>query len=196
MLIRIFKFWQQMRWGSILSLSGLLLCSLYSYSVHAQEKKLPVVSHVELDKYLGLWYEVARKPIYFQQQCIQNVTARYTLNENGNVVVDNRCEDDEAKEKRSVGEAFVINQPYNSKLRVSFIPEAIRWLPVGRGDYWILKIDKTYQMALVGEPHRKYLWVLSRDPKPNPHVLSEYLKYASSLGYQLDDVIYTKQSHP
>ena len=79
---------------------------------------------------------------------------------------------------------------------MSFIPEAIRWLPVGRGDYWILKIDKSYQMALVGEPHRKYLWVLSRDPKPNPHLIGEYLKYASSLGYQLDDVIYTKQSHP
>ena len=185
---------QQSRWGFVISLFGLLF--LFSHVTYAEDKKLPVVSHVELDKYLGLWYEVARKPLYFQRDCVGNVTARYTLNENGNIVVDNRCEDGEAQEKRSIGEAFVINQPYNSKLRVSFIPEAIRWLPVGRGDYWILKIDKSYQMALVGEPHRKYLWVLSRDPKPNPHLIGEYLKYASSLGYQLDDVIYTKQSHP
>ena len=92
---------QQSRWGFVISLFGLLF--LFSHVTYAEDKKLPVVSHVELDKYLGLWYEVARKPLYFQRDCVGNVTARYTLNENGNIVVDNRCEDGEAQEKRSIG---------------------------------------------------------------------------------------------
>ncbi len=60
------------------------------------------------------------------------------------------------------GKLFVQNAPFNSKLKVSFLPEVIRWLPVGRGDYSVLKLDDDYQTALVGEPRRKYLWVLSR----------------------------------
>ena len=184
---------QYMKWKQLLAILLIVTCS---QTVQAQEKKLAVVSHVEIDKYLGLWYEVARKPFYFQQDCIKNVTARYTLNENGNVIVDNRCIEEDQQEKRSVGEAFVVNAPYNSKLKVSFIPEAIRWLPFGRGDYWILKLDKDYRMVLIGEPSRKYLWILAREPKPDPELVDAYLKYASTLGYQLQDVIFTQQSHP
>ncbi len=92
----------------------------------------------------------------------RNVSATYTLNENGNVTVDNRCYAQDGKLMQSIGEAFVQNPPFNSKLKVSFLPEAVRWLPVARGDYWILKIDDDYQTVLVGEPRRKYMWVLSR----------------------------------
>ncbi|QQN38436.1 lipocalin family protein [Acinetobacter sp. CS-2] len=161
---------------------------------YAQTKPLQTVEKVELDKYLGVWYEVARKPLYFQNKCDRDVTATYTLNENGNVVVDNRCYTKEGNLAQSIGEAFIENAPFNTKLKVSFLPEAIRWLPFGRGDYWVLKLDENYQTVLVGEPRRKYMWVLSRTPQPDQAVVNEYLEYAKSLGYDVGDVIHTKQT--
>ena len=161
---------------------------------YAQTKPLHVVEKVELDKYLGVWYEVARKPMYFQNKCDRDVSATYTLNENGNIAVDNRCYAQDGKLNQSSGEAFVQNAPFNSKLKVSFLPESIRWLPVGRGDYWILKISDDYQTVLVGEPKRKYMWVLSRSAQPDPAVVKEYLDYAQSVGFDLSDIIHTKQT--
>lgn len=161
---------------------------------YAQTKPLHVVEKIELDKYLGVWYEVARKPMYFQNKCDRDVSATYTLNENGNIAVDNRCYAQDGKLNQSSGEAFVQNAPFNSKLKVSFLPESIRWLPVGRGDYWILKIADDYQTVLVGEPKRKYMWVLSRSAQPDPAVVKEYLDYAQSVGFDLSDIIHTKQT--
>ncbi|MFH7765757.1 lipocalin family protein [Acinetobacter sp. BSP-28] len=161
---------------------------------YAQTKPLQTVERVELDKYLGVWYEVARKPLYFQNKCDRDVTATYTLNENGNIGVDNRCYTKDGQLNQSIGEAFVKNAPFNTKLKVSFLPEAIRWLPLGRGDYWVLKLDDDYQTVLVGEPRRKYMWVLSRTPQPDQAVIHEYLEYAKSVGYDLSDVIHTKQT--
>jgi apolipoprotein D and lipocalin family protein len=161
---------------------------------YAQTKSLHTVEKVELDRYLGVWYEVARKPMYFQNKCDRDVTATYTLNENGNVGVDNRCYSKDGKLNQSVGEAFIQNAPFNTKLKVSFLPEAVRWLPVGRGDYWVLKIDDDYQTVLVGEPRRRYLWVLSRSAQPDHAVVKEYLDYAQSVGYDISDVIHTKHT--
>ena len=160
----------------------------------AETKPLPTVDKVNLGNYLGTWYEVARKPLQFQNKCDRDVTATYTLNENGNVKVDNRCIKKDGSITQSVGEAFAQNPPYNTQFKVSFLPEAIRWIPIARGDYWILKLDDNYQTVLVGEPKRKYMWVLSRTPQPDPAVVSEYLEYAKSVGYDLSDLIQTKQT--
>ncbi len=176
---------------------GILFLGLaVSTQLYAQDRSLATVPHVELDKYLGLWYEIARKPLYFQRECQKDVTARYTINEYGNVAVDNRCIDGLGNELRSLGEGFISNEPYNSKIKVSFLPEAVRWMPFGRGDYWILKVDPQYQMALVGEPKRKYLWVLSRSPHPDEQKVKEYLRYAQTLGFSTKDMIRSEQTEP
>ena len=179
-----------------IAVGSALLVGLGVASMTYANTKQPLVAvdKVELDKYLGNWYEVARKPLSFQNKCDRNVTATYTLNENGNIKVDNRCLKKDGSQTGSIGEAFIQNAPYNSKLKVSFLPEVIRWLPVGRGDYWVLKIDDDYQTVLVGEPKRKYMWVLSRPPQPDKAVVNEYLEYAKSVGYDLDDLIHTKQT--
>lgn len=178
-----------------IALGGAVLMGLGAMTLaSAQTQPLHVVEKVQLDRYLGVWYEQARKPLSFQKKCDRDVTATYTLNENGNINVDNRCVQKDGSSTQSVGEAVVQNEPFNSKLKVSFLPEAIRWLPIGRGDYWILKLDEDYQTVLVGEPKRKYMWVLSRDPQLDKKVLNQYLDYAKSVGFNLDDVIYTKQT--
>ena len=148
---------------------------------YAQSKTMPVVERVELDKYLGVWYEVARKPMYFQRKCARDVTATYTLNENGNITVDNRCYTQEGKMMRSLGEAYVINPPFNSKLEVSFSARGNSLVTLRPRRLLILKLDDNYQTVLVGEPSRKYLWVLSRTPQVKQDVVNEYLNYASSL---------------
>ncbi|MFW2160878.1 lipocalin family protein [Acinetobacter beijerinckii] len=174
-----------------IAVGGVVLTGLAAGTIaYAQSKPLATVEKVELDKYLGVWYEAARKPMYFERKCAYNISATYTLNENGNIVVDNKCYDSEGTLQQSMGEAFVVNAPFNTKLNVSFLPESIRWIPVGRGDYWILKLDEDYQTVLVGEPRRKYLWILSRVPNPKKEVIMEYLNYAKSLGYDISDVIY------
>ncbi|NNH27089.1 lipocalin family protein [Acinetobacter terrestris] len=161
---------------------------------HAQTDPLQAVEKIELNKYLGTWHEVVRKPLYFQRKCDSNVIANYSLNKNGNIKVDNSCYTKDGKFKQTIGEAFVQNAPSNSKLKVSFLPKIIRWLPVGRGDYWVLKIDENYETVLVGEPGKKYMWILSRSQQPQPEVVQEYLNYAESIGYDLSDVIKTKQT--
>lgn len=179
----------------ILTLSMLIAATLTTgmSTVLQAAEPIQAVKQVDLQQYLGKWHEVARKPLYFQNKCAYNVTAQYSLNENGNVKVDNRCYTEDGKLKQSIGEAFVQNAPANSKLKVSFLPKIIRWMPVARGDYWVLKADSNYQMALVGEPSKKYLWVLSRDPKPDEAMVKSYLDYAQQIGYDLSDVIHTVQ---
>lgn len=178
-----------------IAIGGIVLVGLGMATLaNAKQAPLKTVDKVELDRYLGQWYEVARKPMYFQNKCDRDVFATYTLNENGHVNVDNRCTSKDGKLNQSIGEAFVQNEPYNSKLKVSFLPSVIRWLPIGRGDYWVLKLDDNYQTVLVGEPKRKYMWVLSRTANPDEKVVTEYLDYAKSVGYDLSDVIRTRQT--
>ena len=178
------------------AVGGVVLIGLGAATLaYAQTKPLQTVDKVQLDRYLGVWYEIARKPMYFENKCSRDITATYTLNENGNVSVTNRCFSKDGQLQQSIGEAFVQNAPFNTKLKVSFLPEAIRWLSVARGDYWILKIDDDYQTVLVGEPRRKYMWVLSRSAQPDQAVVNEYLEYAKSVGYNLTDLIHTKQTH-
>ena len=172
-------------------ISGIAFLSVATF-VYANNSNVQTVPKVELDKYLGTWHEIARKPLYFQKKCDYNVTANYSLNENGTVKVDNKCFNKDGKLQQSIGEASVQNSPENSKLKVSFLPKALRWLPVGRGDYWILKLDEDYQVALVGTPNKKYLWLLSRSPTLDPAIATEFLDHAKNQGYNLSDLIYTK----
>jgi len=183
------------RFGYWSSLSLLSATLLFNPSV-AQEKtahELQAVEKVELDKYLGVWYEIARKPNRFEEKCAADVTASYTLNEYGNMLIENQCMDQNGRKIQAFGEAYAVNEPRYSQFKVSFLPEGMRWLPVGQSDYWVLKVDADYQMALVGEPNRQYLWLLSRDKKPDPAQVKQYLAYAETLGYRLNDVVYVEQ---
>lgn len=151
---------------------------------------IQTVSNFDLNRYLGTWYEIARLPMKYQPEDSTDISAQYSLNENGNVKVDNRCLDEHQKLDGSVGEATVVDGP-NGKLEVSFLPEGFRWIPFTKGDYWVLKLDADYQTALVGEPNLKYLWILHRETTLDEATKREYLSYAESLGYDLSDLIHT-----
>lgn len=151
---------------------------------------IPTVSNFNLEKYLGIWYEIARLPMKYQPEDSTDISAHYTLEEDGKIRVQNRCLDAEGQLQESIGEGTVVDAVHG-KLEVSFLPEGLRWIPFTKGDYWVLKIDTDYTTALVGEPDQKYLWLLHRAPVLDLQIQEEYLNYARSLGYDLDDLIQT-----
>lgn len=153
-------------------------------------QNLTTVSNFQLERYLGTWYEIARLPMKHQPEDSTDISAVYTLNNDGTVRVQNRCLDGNKELDESIGEATVVDAEHG-KLEVSFLPEGFRWIPFTKGDYWVLKIDENYQTALVGEPHQKYLWILHREPVLNESIKQAYLAYAQSIGYDLSDLIHT-----
>ena len=123
-----------------------------------------------------------------------DITAHYSLNEDGSVRVANRALDGKGELKESVGQATVVEGSGNAKLEVSFMPDGLKWVPFTKGDYWILRLDEGYDTALVGSPDRKYLWLLDRKPViPEARQMS-FLETVRQLGYDLAPLIHTPQS--
>ncbi|MBT2325406.1 lipocalin family protein [Variovorax paradoxus] len=152
---------------------------------------LQVVAPVDLQRYAGLWHEQARLPNRFQKRCAGPATAEYTLLDDGQIEVRNRCILADGSFDEAVGiarAAPVAGQPGAGRLEVRFAPEWLSWLPAVWGDYWILKLDRDYQVALVGTPNRQYLWVLSRAPRLDDAALDAELDYARTLGFDVDKV--------
>lgn len=145
---------------------------------------------VDLPRYLGRWYEMARKPMPYQEALSTDVSAEYSLNEKGTISVHNRCINPNGQWAEVFGEAKSFNS-HNTQLKVSFLPSYLRWLPIGWGNYWILKLDADYQTVLIGEPLQRYLWLLNRTPKIHSDILKDYLNCAQENGYDLSDLIYT-----
>jgi apolipoprotein D and lipocalin family protein len=151
---------------------------------------LETVKLVDLTRYVGRWYEIARYPHRFEEGC-SSVSADYTLQENGTIKVLNQCvlEDQGGKVKQAHGTAKVVDSATNAKLKVSFF-----W-PF-YGDYWVLHLDPDYQYAIIGAPSRKYLWILARKPHLSPSTLQKLLKKLKGFGYDPDRLIMTDHSVP
>jgi apolipoprotein D and lipocalin family protein len=152
---------------------------------------LETVERVELSRYLGTWYEIASYPQRFQAGCTAT-TATYTLRDDGQISVLNRCrkggldgELDEAK-----GRARVVDEVTNAKLEVSFFRPF--W-----GDYWIIDLDEEgYQYAVVGHPGRDYLWILSRKPQLDPATYDAILERLTEQRYDTTRLVKTLQPVP
>ena len=149
------------------------------------------VATVDLQRYLGSWYEIARLPMRHEPEDYTDITATYSLSPEGTVEVRNRARDGKCQAQESVGEATVVEGSGNAKLEVSFMPDGLKWIPFTRGDYWILRLDPEYRTALVGSPDRKYLWLLAREPAPAAQVQQEFLDTAREQGFDLADLILT-----
>ena len=145
---------------------------------------LEVVPHVELEKYLGKWYEIAHLPAKFQEGC-NETTATYTLLKDGSISVLNQAIKN-GKMKQAKGKAKVVDKNSNAKLKVTFF-----W-PF-YGDYWIIKLGNNYEYSVVGTPNRKYLWILSRTPQMDDNLYSQIIEYGKSKGFDANKLIKTFQ---
>lgn len=156
---------------------------------------LPTVAALDLPRYLGTWYEIDRLPIRHEPEDATDVSAHYTLEEDGSIRVRNRClRGGELVE--AIGQAKPVDAS-NSRLEVSFLPEGLRWIPFTKGDYWVILVDGGYTAALVGSPDRRYLWLLSREPRMDEITRQHYIAYARQQGFDVDRMIHTPHTgHP
>jgi len=149
---------------------------------------LPTVESVDLARYMGEWYEIALLPNRFQSMCVADTQASYRLD--GDVVrVRNRCRKADGAIEEADGIAKVVEESRNAKLRVSFFRPFY-------GDYWILALDQDYRWVLIGEPSRRYGWVLSRTPNLDDASLQIALDKAATLGFDRSAFRRTPQIKP
>ena len=146
------------------------------------------VSRVDLERYAGVWYEYARLPNDFQDQCIAGTTAEYTLREDGRIDVVNRCETSEGMDVAR-GVARVVDPETNAKLEVSFV--RVLGLQLFWSDYWVLGLGDDYEWAVVGQPDREYGWLLVRDPDVSDATRDEMFFVLEASGYRHEDFVRT-----
>ncbi|HEV2862409.1 MAG TPA: lipocalin family protein [Pyrinomonadaceae bacterium] len=155
---------------------------------------LAVVPAVDLSRYAGRWYEVARLPNRFEEKCAGDVSAEYTPLADGRIKVVNRCR----KQDGSMSQAEGVARPKdksgaNSRLKVRFAPAFLSFLPFVWGDYHVIELAPDYSHALVGDPSRKYLWLLSRTPRMDEDTYTALTEKARAEGFDVSRLIRTKQ---
>lgn len=151
------------------------------------------VPAVDLTRYVGDWFEVARFPNRFQRQCVGEVTANYTIRPDGRITVVNRCRIADGTLTDAQGIARVVDTRTSAKLKVRFAPAALSFLPFVWGDYWILGIADDYSWAVVGSPDRKYLWILARTPALGAEPYAAAVAAARANGFAVDRLVKTAQ---
>lgn len=165
----------------ILILLGSFLCKGCG-----QSHSIKTVEKLELEKYQGIWYEIARKP-FRPEKNLKNITAEYILKTNGKIKVINQGYTSDGKIKRTTGEAFRPHSTSPGKLKVKFFG-------IFASSYWVIDLDKTnYQYAVVSGPSGKYLWILSRKPKMDETTLEKLIENARLQGLDVSDLIKTEQ---
>lgn len=146
---------------------------------------------LDLDRYLGTWYEVARLPNRFQAQCASDTQAVYRRLPDGAVSVLNRCRTATGAWTEALGRAEPLGAATPGRLRVRFAPAWLSWWPGVWGAYWVIDLDPHYTLAAVSEPRREFLWVLSRTPKPDPAAWAALQQRLVAQGFALDALVLT-----
>jgi apolipoprotein D and lipocalin family protein len=161
----------------VVFVSGALLVAAAVYGfARSGGSDLEPVSSVELNRYVGKWYEVARYPNRFQKKCAGDVSATYSIRQDGKISVLNVCRKADGELTEAKGTARVVDRATRAKLKVTFF-----W-PFS-GNYWIIGLDPEYRWAVVGEPTRKYLWILAREPHMSDEDYQKAIAIVREKGY-------------
>jgi apolipoprotein D and lipocalin family protein len=169
--------------GTIILVAVIVIVTVASSYAHTAElPPLRIVAHVDLSRYLGTWYEIARLPNRFQNGCLGS-SAEYSLREDGDIAVLNSCRDaEDGSLRKARGHAWVVDPISNARLKVSFF-----W-PF-RGDYWIIDLDPDYRYAVVGTPSRKYLWLLSRTQTIDDELYAAIMQRSRQQGFDTKQML-------
>jgi len=163
------------------------------------------VPTVDLARYQGLWYQIAYYPNSFQKQCVSNTTAEYTPAANNQITVTNSCKTADGTPSTAVAAARVkqprllgvpIGKGTTSKLEVRFAPAALSWIPGVWANYWVIQLADDYRYAVVGEPTRKFLWILSRTPTLDAQDRANITSMLQQQGYDITKLQEEPQQQP
>ena len=156
---------------------------------------LATIPSLDVPRYMGVWFEIAKYPNWFQRMCVSNTKAEYSPQPNGTVRVVNRCTTDDGKTKEAVGVARQIGPANSPKLEVQFTPAWLSFIPFLWADYWVIDLDPDYQLVAVSEPKREYVWVLSRTPEVNPVAYDALLDRLEKKGFDRRKLERTRQGN-
>ncbi len=171
-----------------------VLCLWPFHSICAEELlPLGVVAALDVPRYMGTWYEIAKYPNRFQKKCIADTRADYSLMTDGRVQVINRCRQGNGEMDAANGVARQVGGAESPKLEVRFAPAWLSFLPAVWGDYWVIDIDENYRLVAVSEPKREYLWILSRTPAVDAQSYAALLGRLAGNGFDLDRLELTPQ---
>ncbi|MCA9507733.1 MAG: lipocalin family protein [Myxococcales bacterium] len=171
---------------------GIRLCIMLNFICFfgaCTEGDLQTVNSVDLVRYSGTWYEIARFPNKFQKKCLKS-KALYSLSEKSLLTVENSCTTGNGSPKKVLGVARVKDHNSKAKLEVNFAPSWLRWFGLGWGKYWIIELDnEAYEYAVVSEPTRTYLWLLSRKPSMHKKIYEDILARLKNKGFDVKQLI-------
>jgi apolipoprotein D and lipocalin family protein len=169
----------------------LYLVLIHSFTIRSgfslENKELEVVPNLDLHKFQGTWYEIAHNPWFPEKDCFAMI-AHYKLTEDSQIKVTNICRKNgfDGEISKVSGKAWLVDPKMNSKWEVQFIwPFSL--------DYWVIELDENYNYAVIGEPERENLWILSRKPIMGKDLLSRIIENTKSKGYDLSNLILTPQ---
>ena len=164
-----------------------------AFAQEAGAAPLQTIAALDVPRYMGTWYEIAKYPNWFQKKCVSDTSAEYRAQADGRVEVINRCREANGDISEAVGMASQVGGADSPRLEVRFAPAWLSFLPFVWGDYWVIDLDPDYQLAAVSEPGRDYLWVLSRTREVDVKAYDALLKRLAEHGFDLGKLERTRQ---
>lgn len=164
---------------------GLLAVGALAQTAPVAQQPLTPIAALEVPRYMGTWYEIAKYPNSFQKKCVANTQARYSLLGDGQLQVVNRCRLADGQTSEAVGAAKQQGDASSPRLKVRFAPAWLSFIPMVWGDYWVVDLDPAYQLAAVAEPEREYLWILSRTPTVDSKSYQALLARLTQQGFDI-----------
>lgn len=177
------------------------ICSLNAFARDATpgndglpvDGTLKTVSALDVSRYMGTWYEIAKFPNRFQKKCAGDTNAEYRLNNDGMVRIINRCQLESGETIEAIGAARQMGGATSPKLEVRFAPDWLAFLPFVWGDYWVIDLDEHYRLVAVSEPKKEYLWILARTPQIDSNDYQKLLTRLQQKGFDLSKLEVTRQ---
>lgn len=146
---------------------------------------LQTIAALDVQRYSGRWFEVAKFPNRFQKKCVSDTVAHYQPLPDGRVQVTNQCRLANGQTDQAIGMARQMGEADSPRLQVRFAPAWLSVLPWVWGDYWVIDLDPEYRLAAVSEPSRNYLWILAREPSVDPARYAALLQRLSAQGLDI-----------
>lgn len=169
------------------------LLMVLSLNASAADAPLSTIAALDVPRYMGTWYEIAKFPNRFQKKCAGFTKATYSTLPGGTLQVANSCRTADGKTDEAIGAARQVGGAASPKLKVRFAPAFLSFIPMVWGDYWVIDLDPGYQLAAVSEPKREYLWILSRTPRVDKAVYDALLARLAAKGLDVGKLELTKQ---
>lgn len=177
----------------ICSLNALANDTANAGQPQAAREPLTTIMALDVPRYMGTWYEIAKFPNWFQKKCVGNTEAEYSLMANGNVQVVNRCKLASGEIDEAIGVARQVGEANSPQLKVRFAPAWLSFIPAVWGNYWVIDLDDHYQLVAVSEPAREYLWVLARTPRVDRESYENLLGRLKRKGFAIHKLEITRQ---